>query len=69
MARFKRIDISVHDLQVGDMAEHIYQDLDARPVVDMDLPKERVWISIFGESSGPFPLYNYRYYRVVLDMN
>ena len=70
MARLKKRYVSIHDLRVGDMAEHVCGTLDARPVVDMDIIKRFVWISILTpEPVGPLPLENYRYYRMVPDTN
>lgn len=47
------------------MAEHIAGNLDARPVADMDIPQGKVWLQLLTpEATGPFPLGNYRYYRI-----
>lgn len=52
-------------MQPGDMAEHRWQDLDARPVAEVDHAESTVRLQIGGHVTTPIPMGNYTYFRIL----
>lgn len=54
---------TVRDPQPGDLATHVDGHLDSREVTKVT--EEGIWIHLFTQDTGPLPVENYTFERVV----
>lgn len=57
------VDVELHDVKPGDLADHVDRKLDPRRVTKVE--GDRVWLWFIVSDGGPFPLTNYTYTRDV----